>query len=160
VAGAVFFASSGRPMAGDGPGLSIASARTGAIKEDSAVLPKISQARAFLRAGQVRECEECLKPIVASDPEAAEAHALMGEACSRLMDYQTALREYRVALSLDPDYVDWRSEKFIGKRIKAAVREAKPQFLATLQKNGEDQAARAAMADVNYLDRMLAGGCE
>jgi tetratricopeptide (TPR) repeat protein len=110
---------------------------------------KIAAAKTMLEAGQVKESVETLKAISAENPAQAEPHALLGQAYSKLLDYPPAIKEYRLALSLDADYVDQKSPKFIGKRIKTVVREAKAGPVTP-----------ASRQDISYLERMLAGGCE
>jgi tetratricopeptide (TPR) repeat protein len=110
---------------------------------------RVAVAKTMLDAGQVKESVESLKAVSAENPGDPEVHALLGQAYSKLLDYPSAVKEYRLALSLDADYVDQKSPKFIGKRIKAAVREAKAS-----------PAAGASRSDISYLERMLAGGCE
>ncbi|HLB25036.1 MAG TPA: hypothetical protein VJM83_01775 [Nitrospirota bacterium] len=154
-AGAVFFAAFGGRAATGAP-----NARASASKPGPDLYPKLAEAKAMIDAGQAKEAADSLKLVAAQNPTVAEAHALLGQAYSRLLDYKGSVREYRLALSLDADYVDKKSEKFIGKRIKAAVKEAKPVFASTLEAKPDDQCAEAALNDCRYLERMLAGGCE
>ena len=136
-----------------------AAARAGAVRPAADSVLKVATARALFDSGQIKEAAAALEAVTASDPGASDAHALLGESYSRLLDYPKAVREFRMALSLDADYIDKKSPKFIGKRIKAALREAKPQFLAAKAANPSDAAANSALQDTGYLERMLAGGC-
>jgi len=58
-----------------------------------------------------------------------------------------ALREYRRAVELVRDYTDTRSPHFIGAGLAIWLREVQPGLAA------------AALADLHYLKRALAGGC-
>jgi len=58
-----------------------------------------------------------------------------------------ALREYRRAVELLRDYTDQRSPQFIGAGLAPWLREVRPRV------DG------AALADLHYLERALAGGC-
>jgi len=127
--------------------------------QDPAIARKIETARMLFDAGQISEAAAALVPITEAAPGLAEPHALLGQAYARLLDYPAAVRQFRYALLIDPDYVDGKSGKFIGKRIKAAVKECMPQFRDALLKNPSDQTLVAAMNDARYLERMLAGGC-
>jgi hypothetical protein len=58
-----------------------------------------------------------------------------------------ALREYRRAVELLRDYADRRSPQFIGADLGAWLREVRPGV------------SGAALGDLHYLQRALAGGC-
>ena len=127
---------------------------------DPRVVAKVEAARLMMDAGQLREAIDGLKAAEAEAPAYGEPHALLGLAYSKTMDYPPAMKEFRLALLIDPDYIDSKSPKFIGKRIKAAVKEAKPQIVEAAGKAPGDAAARAALGDTQYIERMIAGGCE
>ena len=127
---------------------------------DPKVVAKAEAARLMLEAGQVREAIDGLKAAEAEAPAYGEPHALLGLAYAKTMEYPLAMKEFRLALLIDPDYIDSKSPKFIGKRIKAAVKEAKPLVVAAVGKMPGDAAARATLGDTQYIERMLAGGCE
>ncbi len=122
--------------------------------------PKIAEAKVLMDSGRVREAAQTLKDLCRKDPFEASAHALLGQACSRLQDYPSAVQEYRMCLALDADYADKKSDKFIGKRIRCTLGECTPQFESELSKNRGDKQASRAIQDAHYLERMLAGGCE
>lgn len=135
------------------------STRVGSISPDPDISPKISQAKAMIEVGQSKEAVELLKPVASQYPVLAEPHALLGQAYSRDLDYNSSIKEYRLALQIDPDYVDKKSDKYIGKRITASVKECKAQSYFVLGKNPNDVYACSALNDVSYIERMLAGGC-
>lgn len=58
-----------------------------------------------------------------------------------------ALREYRRAFELVRDYTDRRSPQYVGPGLGRWLREARPAL------------SGAALADLHYLERALAGGC-
>ncbi len=122
--------------------------------------PKIAEAKALMNSGQMRQAASACKGICLADPADASAHALYGQVCSRLQDYPDAVKEFRMCLSLDADYADSKSRRFIGKIIKATIKECKPQFMLALSKNPNDKEAASDMENVHYLQRMLAGGCD
>jgi tetratricopeptide (TPR) repeat protein len=156
-AGAVFCCvAGGNTAAAD----SIAAARSGRIKADPEMVPKIEAAQVLMESGQMREAARELKDVCRKDPFDASAHALLGQACSNLDDYPSALKQYRMCLELDADYVDKKSGKFIGNGIKCVLSECKPVLKSELSKNPGDKQASSAIRDVHYLERMLAGGCE
>lgn len=158
VAGAVFYGMTpgGNTAAAD----AIAAARSGRIKADPAMVPKIAAAKVLMDSGQTREAANALKDLCRKDPFSASAHALLGQACSRLQDYPLAVKEYRTCLELNADYADKKSDKFIGNKINCTLSECTPRFESELSKNPGDKQASGAIQDVHYLERMLAGGCE
>ncbi len=121
---------------------------------------KLAEAESELDAGQVKESITALNSLVNDNPVQSDPHALLGQAYARLQDYPQAMKEFRIALSMDADYIDSKSPKFIGKRIKAAVKEGMDQARAKLKKDPADPGANAAIKDGYYVERMLAGGCE
>jgi tetratricopeptide (TPR) repeat protein len=135
-------------------------AKTCATAPSPDLMQKVEAARLLMEAGQVKESVGSLSALEAANPASGDVHALLGQGYSRLQDYPAAVREFRLALLIDPDYVDSKSPRFIGKRIKAAVKEGLPQFKDSLSKNPGDEKAAAALNDARYLERMLAGGCE
>ncbi len=124
------------------------------------VYPRLAAARALMDAGQVRESVDALTKIEAEFPALPDARALLGQAYARLQEYPKSMGEFRAALMMDPAYVDKKSVKFIGKRIKAALRDGMAEARAKLSKNPGDAGARAELKDAYYIKGMLAGGCE
>ncbi len=97
------------------------------------LIQKVEAARLLMEAGQLKESVGSLTALEAANPASGEVHALLGQGYSRLMDYPSAVREFRLALLIDPDYIDNKSPRFIGKRIKATVKEGMPQFTEALR---------------------------
>jgi len=118
------------------------------------------KARALFDAGQFAQAVSELGKLAGAYPAQPDVHALMGQAYSSLNDYPNAMKEYRTALQMEPEYVDKKSGRFIGKRIKATVKEGMALAKDGLAKDKDDAASRAALSDAYYLERMLAGGCE
>lgn len=149
-------------ITGGGEGMTRAAAavRMKAEPPDPAVYQEIAGAETLMASGQVEEAMDALGRISSSNPAMSEPHALMGQGYARLLDYPSAMREYRMALVMDPDYADKKSGKFIGKRIKPAVKDGMAEAREALAKDPDDVSARAALKDAYYLERMLAGGCE
>jgi len=137
-----------------------AAARAKAAPPDPAAYQEISRANELISSDQVDEAVNSLKALAASHPEMSEPHALLGQAYARVLDYPSSMREFRIALVMDPEYVDKKSGKFIGKRIKAAVKDGMADAKARISKDPGDKTARATLKDAYYLERMLAGGCE
>jgi hypothetical protein len=65
-----------------------------------------------------------------------------------------ALREYRRALELNKEYADRRSPWYRGEDLEPLTAKAKKKIHP-----GDGPAARAALQDLFYIERSLAGGC-
>ncbi|MBI5190680.1 MAG: hypothetical protein HZA22_08385 [Nitrospirae bacterium] len=134
------------------------------VRSEAATPPDASTlyatAKQLIESGQPEEAVKSLAGIAEKFPAEAEAHSLLGQAYARMLDYPASMKEFRLALTIEPDYVDKKSGKFIGKRIKAVVKDGMSEAKVALEKAPEDAAAKAALKDAYYLDRMLAGGCE
>jgi len=122
--------------------------------------PKLGAARRLIDAGQAKEAVGVLAELAKSNLADPAIHAMLGEAGARLQDYPQSMMEYRLTLQMDPEYVDKKSAKFIGSRIKVAVKEAMSCSKAILRDKPDDGVAKSTLKDAYYLERMLAGGCE
>ena len=77
----------------------------------------------------------------------SQLHLLLAGAYRGEGEAPPALREYRRAVELVRDYTDRRSPQFIGAGLAPWLREVRPRL------------SGAALADLHYLERALAGGC-
>lgn len=77
----------------------------------------------------------------------SQLHLLLAEVYREGGATAPALREYRRACELLRDYADRRSPRFIGAGLAPWLREVRPVL------------AGAALGDLRYLERALAGGC-
>jgi len=77
----------------------------------------------------------------------SQLHLLLAGLRRESGEAAAALREYRRAVELVRDYADRRSPQFIGAGLAPWMREVRPSL------------SGAALADLHYLERALAGGC-
>ena len=77
----------------------------------------------------------------------SQLHLLLAGAYRGEGEAPPALREYRRAVELVRDYTDRRSPRYIGAGLAPWLREVRPQV------------SGAALSDLHYLERALAGGC-
>ncbi len=124
-----------------------------------AVVSDLSRARAALDAGKTKKAIDELTVFVAANPDIAEPHVLLAKAHASLGDYATAIREYKAAVVMDPEYADLNSDKYIGKGIKSVLSHGWAPCEITLTPERNDAARAAVKDDAAYLQRMLAGGC-
>jgi tetratricopeptide (TPR) repeat protein len=119
----------------------------------------LTRARAALDAGKYQKAIDQLTKFVAANPGIAEPHVLLAKASASLGDYATAIREYKTAVMMDPEYADLNSDKYIGKGIKSVLAHGWAPCEITLNPERNDAARAAVKDDAAYLQRMLAGGC-
>lgn len=119
----------------------------------------LTRARAALDAGKYQKAIDQLTKFVAANPDIAEPHVLLARAHASLGDFATAIREYKTAVVMDPEYADLNSDKYIGKGIKSVLSHGWAPCEITLNPERNDAARAAVKEDAAYLQRMLAGGC-
>ncbi len=124
-----------------------------------AVVSDLSRARAALDAGKTKKAIDELTVFVAANPDIAEPHVLLAKAHASLGDYATAIREYKAAVVMDPEYADLNSDKYIGNGIKSVLSHGWAPCEITMTPERNDAARAAVKDDAAYLQRMLAGGC-
>ena len=124
-----------------------------------AVVADLTRARAALDAGKDKKAIDELTKFSAANPDIAEPHVLLAKANASLGDYATAIREYKTAVVMDPEYADQNSDKYIGKGIKSVLSHGWAPCEITLTPEKNDAARAAVKDDAAYLVRMLAGGC-
>jgi len=124
-----------------------------------AAIADLTRARAALDAGKDKKAIDQLTTFVAANPDIAEPHVLMAKAYASLGDYATAIREYKKAVVMDPEYADQNSDKFIGNGIKSVLAHGWAPCEITLNPERNDAARSAVKEDAAFLQRMLAGGC-
>ena len=124
-----------------------------------AAISDLTRARAALDAGKHQKAIDQLIKFVAANPDIAEAHVLLAKANASLGDYATAIREYKTAVMMDPEYADLNSDKYIGNGIKSVLSHGWAPCEITLTPERNDAARAAVKEDAAYLQRMLAGGC-
>jgi len=80
-------------------------------------------------------------------PGNSQLHLLLAGIYREGGETAPALREYRHAFERLRDYADRRSPRFVGASLAPWLREVRPAL------------AGAALGDLHYLERALAGGC-
>jgi tetratricopeptide (TPR) repeat protein len=133
------------------PHATLGSARTAIID--------LSRARAAFDAAKYNKAIDQLKKFAAANPDVADPHVLLAKSYAATGDYASAIREYKTAVVLDPEYADLNSDKYIGKGIKSVLAHGWAPCEITLNPERNDAARAAVKDDAAYLQRMLAGGC-
>ena len=119
----------------------------------------LGRARAAFDAGKYNKAIDQLKKFAAANPDIAEPHVVLARSYAATGDYASAIREYKAAVVMDPEYADLNSDKYIGKGIKSVLAHGWAPCEITLNPERNDAARAAVKEDAAYLQRMLAGGC-
>ena len=119
----------------------------------------LGRARAAFDAGKYNKAIGQLTKFAVANPDVAEPHVLLARSYAATGDYASAIREYKTAVAMDPEYADLNSDKYIGKGIKSVLAHGWAPCEITLNPERNDAARAAVKDDAAYLQRMLAGGC-
>lgn len=101
-----------------------------------------------------------LEDIMQSYPDKALSYVYLAQVLLKQGELGDAIRNYRRAVEMEPDYVDERTPLFIGNDLKAVVEEGREKFGREKALKPDDEDVKRALGDVYYLQRRLAGGCE
>jgi tetratricopeptide (TPR) repeat protein len=124
-----------------------------------AAISELSRARAALDAGKTQKAIEQLTVFVTANPDIAEAYVQLAKAHASTGDNARAIKEYRKAVEMDPEYADLNSDKYIGKGIKSVLKPGWAPCEIASKPERNDAPRAAVLDDATYLQRMLAGGC-
>ena len=113
----------------------------------------------LLESGGLTEAEALAQDLVRRNPYRAEPHMLQGDVLLRKQDAVGAMHAYKHAIELEPDYLDKKTERFQGKKLKVAVGEALAEIERRLKQRPDDAALKAEKKTVYYLYRRIAGSC-
>ncbi len=115
---------------------------------------------ALLEQKQFSTVEEKLQEIKTAHPE--NPHSFIYDAQLQYGQGQLAqaIHSYRMAVDLDPDYVDKKTPLFISPEIMALITEARGKLSREKKLKPNDKSIKLALEDLYYLQRRIAGGCE
>jgi hypothetical protein len=111
--------------------------------EREQIRPSLATAARGELAAARREAEAALGRLGGN----SQLHLLLADVHRQGGAAGPALREYRRAVELLRDYADRRAPQFIGAELAPWMRAVRPTL------------SGAALADMHYLERALAGGC-
>ncbi len=101
-----------------------------------------------------------LTVIMKEHPEKSLSYVYLAQLYLKQGKLRDAIHGYRLAVEMEPDYVDERTPLFIGDEIKELVTEGREKFSREKALKPKDKEVRKALKDVYYLQSRLAGGCE
>ncbi len=129
---------------------------------DSAESPEVAkrakQIRALIVQGNLSKAQALADDLLHRFPDEGETHMVLGDIHARRQQLMKALSEYRRAIELNPDYLDKKTPKFQGRKIKHLVDEAQEQ-LEGRARQGADPLLQGDRQLVYYLLRRIAGSC-
>jgi len=104
--------------------------------------------------------ERLLSELMTTFPGRHEVWALAGRHWEARGQDGKALSAYARAVRLEPDYLDERSDLFLGKRIEVLTVRVMDELDAVRSSRELDTAGKNLMKKAYFLKRRLAGGCE
>ncbi len=120
---------------------------------------KIALAKSLLAGNSIEQADSLLKEIITANPFEAIPYFLLGDVHLYRQDPVGAMREYRKAIDLNPDFLDKKSDLFQGKKVKKTVEEARAAIESGLVANGGDATLLVARKEYYYMLRKIAGSC-
>ena len=120
---------------------------------------KVKQATNLQDSDNPAKAEGLLQELILSYPYEGEPHMMMGNILMRKQEPIKAMREYKEAIDLNPDYLDKKTPLFQGKKLKIAAGEALAEIEKRIKADPKDEAAKNEKKTIYYLYRKIAGGC-
>ncbi len=126
---------------------------------DGELSQNVKLVRNLMETDGVVKAEALLKDLIQRYPYEAELQMLMGDTLMRKQEPVRAMRAYKEAVDLNPDYLDKKTPLFQGKKLKTAVGEAMTEIERSLRLNPGDTALKTERKMIYYLQRKIAGSC-
>jgi Flp pilus assembly protein TadD len=101
-----------------------------------------------------------LEEIIRANPEKTQSYVLKAQLLNNLGELAEAVAMYRKAIEMDPDFVDKKSPLFIGNSVMEFIPEARGKLNREKKLKPGDKTIKAALENIYYLQRRIAGGCE
>ena len=127
------------------------------MEEDNRLFKEV---RASEEQGLYQEAMAQVKDIMKDYPEKSLPSVYLARLHFKQGELGESIINYRLAVEMEPDYVDERTPLFIGDEIKEIVEEGREKFGREKALKPEDKEVREALKDIYYLQSRLAGGCE
>ncbi len=121
--------------------------------------PRIKTLKNLIDAGNIEKAEAIIDELQAGYPYEGDIYMIKGDIMIRKQDPVNAIRAFREAVDLNPDYLDKKTPDFQGYKIKVAIKEAREEIVKRLAKNPADKDTKKARKTMYYLLRRIAGSC-
>lgn len=120
---------------------------------------KIELAKTLLIEDNIEKSEELVESLLGEHPYMGSLYMLKGDILMRRQQPIAAMYEYKEAISLNPDFLDKKTELFQGKKIKNTVNEAHAAIESGLEKDPSSERLKDGRQVVYFMKRKLAGSC-
>ena len=120
---------------------------------------KVKQARNLQDSDNPGKAEVLIQELIQKYPYDGEPHMMMGNILMRKQEPIRAMREYKEAVDLNPDYLDKKASLYQGKKLKTAAKEAMEEIEKRIQQTPGDKSLRSERKTIYYLQGKIAGGC-
>ena len=104
---------------------------------------KIEVAKNLLIEDNLEKSEVLVNTLIEENPYEGKLYMLRGDILMRRQEPVAAMYEYKEAISLNPDFLDKKTQLFQGKKIKRSVEEAMTAIETGLQKNPNNSKLKA-----------------
>lgn len=123
-----------------------------------AIQTALDKSKSLLEAEDYSRAISVAQGIIQQDPKESFAYVYLARAKLANNELGESIRNYALAVKLNPDFVDKKSPDKIGPELKTLVRDAviETRKAAFKQRPGYKKSIKA----LYYLQRRLAGGCE
>lgn len=120
---------------------------------------KIQLAKNLLIQDNLTKSESLVESLIREYPYEGTLYILKGDILMRYQKPIAAMYEYKEAISLNPDFLDKKTNDFQGKKIKVTVEEAMSAIESGLQQNPSNGQLKDHRQTVYFMKRKLAGSC-
>ena len=136
-----------------------APAQQAELRVDPALKQKLDLTRNLLADNNIEQAQGLIAELIRAYPYEATPYLLQGDAFLYRQDVMAAMRAYRRAVDLNPDFLDKKSKLFQGKKIKKTVEDAGAAIESGLAARPEDERLLASRKTYYYMLRKIAGSC-
>lgn len=112
--------------------------------------PKLAEAETLIRRGQLDDGIAAVRQFLTKTPQSAEAHNLLGIALTGKGDLAGAIKEYRTALRIRPDFIPALKNLAINELSRNDTAEAQRHFAAALKFSPRDPVIHAYLGKIAY----------
>jgi predicted Zn-dependent protease len=120
---------------------------------------KIQLAKNLMEQDNLEKTELLVNSLVGEFPYEGKLYMLKGDILMRRQQPIAAMYEYKEAISLNPDFLDKKTELFQGKKIKVTVDEAMAMIDSGLSQNPDNSQLKDDRRAVYFMKRKIAGSC-
>ena len=120
---------------------------------------KINLAKNLIIQDNLKKSESLVESLITEYPFEGALYMLKGDILMRHQKPIAAMYEYKEAISLNPDFLDKKTNAFQGKKIKVTIEEAMTAIESRLQQTPGDSQLKDDRQTVYFMKRKLAGSC-